>query len=102
MGANLGEIVLRLLRQPALGAPSKNLGQTHGHFRRNPTLLIHQFRQRGARDSQRGSGVRNGQAERLNALPQYETARVRWILDGYSLTAINGNRDNWRPCRSGG
>jgi hypothetical protein len=27
---------------------------------------------------------------------------VRWILGGYSLTAINGNRDNWRPCRSGG
>src|SRR5712664_1114481 len=58
--ADLRQIILRLLGKPAFGAASKHLGQSHGHFWRNPALLVHQLRQRGARDSQRCGGVRDG------------------------------------------
>jgi len=34
------KIVLCLLRQPAFGAPAERLRQPHGHFGRNPALLI--------------------------------------------------------------
>ena len=68
VGAHLGDIVVRLLREPALGASPENLGKPHSHFRRNPTLPIHQFGQRRARDSQRGSRVLDGQAQWFNAL----------------------------------
>ncbi len=51
---NVREVVLRLLNKPAFGAAAENLGQVHGHFRRDAALLVHQFRKRGARDA---SGV---------------------------------------------
>jgi len=43
VGANLGKVVVRLLRQPAFRAAPENLGQPHRHFRRNPALPVHQF-----------------------------------------------------------
>ncbi len=33
VGVNLGKVVVRLLRKPAFGAASENLGQPPGHFR---------------------------------------------------------------------
>ncbi len=51
-GADVGKIVVRLLGEPAFRATAKNLGQAHGHFRRNAALAVHELRQRSARDAQ--------------------------------------------------
>ncbi len=72
---NLCKVVLRLLRKPAFGAASEDLGQSHGHFGRNPALLIHQFRQGGARDAKRGGGVRDGQVQRARDTGAAESRR---------------------------
>ena len=83
-GGDLGEVVVRLLGQPGCGAASENLGEPYGHFRRDSALPVHQFWQRGARDAERGGGVRDSQAQRLNALAQYKAARVRWIFHRFN------------------
>jgi len=43
LGANVREIVLRLLHKPAFGAAAEDLGQPDGHFRRDAALFVHQF-----------------------------------------------------------
>jgi hypothetical protein len=68
VGANVGKIVVRLLYQPASGTTSEDLGQSHGHLCRNPTLAIYQLRQSCARDSKRGGGIRYGQAQGFDTL----------------------------------
>ncbi len=45
IGTNVRKIVVRLLREPAFGAPAEDLRQPNGHFGRNPALAVHQFRQ---------------------------------------------------------
>ena len=68
------KVVLRLLNKPASGAAAENLGQAHGHFRRDAALLVHQFRKRGPRDAKSGGGVRDAQAQTLNTLAQYKAS----------------------------
>src|SRR6266550_5045685 len=97
VGANLRDIVMHLLREPALGASPEDLGKPHGHFGRNSALPIHEFRQSGAGDAQRGGRVLDRQAQRFNALAQHKTARVWWILHRHSSASTDGNRFNQRP-----
>src|SRR5882762_4944347 len=96
VGANLRDIVMRLLREPALGASPEDLGKLHGHFRRNPALPIHEFGQCGASNAQRGSRVLDGQAQRFNALPQHKTAWVWRILHRRCPTSLNDNPNSLR------
>src|SRR5208283_401669 len=42
VGANAGQVVMRLLRKPGGGAAAKNFRQAHGHFGRNSALLVDQ------------------------------------------------------------
>jgi len=87
-GADVGKVVLRLLHKPAFRAAAKHPGQSHGHFRRYTALLVHQFRKRGARDSQGGGGGRNAQAQRLNALSEYKASGVGWVLHRHGKAEI--------------
>src|SRR6266852_1261269 len=89
VGLDLSNIVVRLLRKPAFCAASEDLRQPYGHFRGNPTLFVHQLRQGSASDSKRGSCVRDGQAERFNALAQYKAAWVRWILHRHGSASFS-------------
>jgi len=57
LGANVGEIVLRLLHKPAFRAAAENLRQPNGHLGRNAALFIHQFGKRGAGDPQRAAAA---------------------------------------------
>ena len=63
-----------------IGVASENLRQPHGHLGRNPALLVYEFRQGRARDSERGGGGRDRQAQRLNTLAPHKAAGVGWIL----------------------
>ena len=91
-GADVRKVVLRLLHKPAFGTASEYLGQPHRHFSRNSALLVHEFGQRSARDAKGGSGIRDGQAQRLNALSQHKAAGVRWILHRHGSISLNSNR----------
>ena len=91
-GAHLCDVVVRLLREPALCASPEDLGKSHGHFGRNPVLPIHKFGQRGAGDAERAGRVLDGQAERFNALAQHNAAGVWWILHRHSSVSLSGNR----------
>jgi len=62
--------------------PPKTLDRPYGHFRRNPAPAVHQFRERSARDFKRGRSLRDGQAQRFNALAQYKAARMKGIFIG--------------------
>jgi hypothetical protein len=95
----VGKFILRLLHKPAFGAAAEHLGQAHGHFGGYAALLVHQFRQRRARHAQSGGGIRYAQAQRLDALAQYEAAGVRGFFIGIVSSSINGNRRNQRPAR---
>src|ERR1700674_2533723 len=97
VGANLRHIVVRLLRKPAFRVSAEDLGKPHGHFRRNPTLPIHEFGQRRARDTERGSRVLDRQAQRLNALAQHKAAGVWWILHCHRSISRNGKQYSRRP-----
>jgi hypothetical protein len=62
VAADLGKVVLGLLHEPALFRSSKDLGYSHGHFRRYAPLPVDEFRKRIARHSKGGGGVRDRQA----------------------------------------
>src|SRR5439155_24604723 len=81
VGTDLCQIIVGLLRKPGCCAAAENLGKTHGHLRRYPALPVDQFRQRGAGDSEGGSGLRDSQAQRLNALAQHKATRMGRILN---------------------
>jgi hypothetical protein len=81
------KVVLRLLNKPAFGAAAENLGQPHGHLRRYAASSVHQLRERGARDAKGGGGVRDAQAQRLNALTEYKASGVGWILHRHDLVS---------------
>jgi hypothetical protein len=87
VGADMSELISHLLRQPAFGAASEDFLQTHRHSRRNAAFLIYKFREDGARDSGRRGGVRNGQAEWLNALAWNQASRVRRIFHRQDATS---------------
>jgi len=80
IGAHLRQIVVRLLREPALGAAAKNLRDAHRHFGRNAAPAFDQFRQRDARHARCSGCIRDAQAQRLNAVEDYEAAGVRGIF----------------------
>ena len=82
-GGKLRQIVLSLLRQPAFCAASEDLRQAHSHFGGNAALPVHELGQRGPRDPERGSGLRDGEPQRLNALAQHKAAGMRGVLHGH-------------------
>ena len=57
VGSDVGEIVLRLLDEPALGAAAKNFRKPDGHFGRYTALSVYQLGKRGPGDSKRGGCV---------------------------------------------
>src|ERR1035438_3886324 len=85
---DLGKIVLSLLRNPALRAAAKNLGEPDGHLRRDASLAVDQFGESGARDAQGLRGSRDGKAERLDALGKNNAAGMRRILHRHGETSL--------------
>src|SRR5580704_15757728 len=83
------KVVLGLLDQPAFGAAAKDLGKPYGHFRRYAALPVHQFGERGARNAKGGGGVRDAQAQRLNALTEYKASGVGWVLHRHGSVSFS-------------
>ena len=72
VGADLGEIVVRLLRQPAFRAAAEDFGQAYRHLRRNPVLFIDKLGQSRAGHAQRcgGAGISSGQTAQCTGSSQ--------------------------------
>jgi hypothetical protein len=81
IGSNLGEVIVRLLGKPSCSVAAKNFRKTHCHLRRDATLLVDQFRQGCARNSEGSGGLGNGEAQGFDALPQYE-AKIMHLTQG--------------------
>jgi len=56
-GAEVGEVVVGLLREPGFGAAAKNFGQADRHFGRDAALSVDQFGESGASDTESGGGL---------------------------------------------
>src|SRR6476646_2091097 len=88
-GAEVGEVVVGLLSEPGFGTASEDFGEADGHFGRDAALSIDEFGESGASDTEGGGGFGDGQAERFDALAQYEAARMRWILHRHGLFSFS-------------
>src|SRR5580704_12541484 len=89
---------MSLLRQPALLGTTEDLSNPHCHFGRYAALAVHKFRKRVARHTEGGGGLSNSQPQRLDALLQYDHARVWRILHHQGpLSFFSGNRHSQRP-----
>ena len=93
VGADLGEIVVRLLRQPAFRAAAEDFGQAHRHLWRNPALFIDKLGQSRAGHTQRGGGAGNRQAKRRNALAHHKAAGVDGFFTGMAKASFNAVRE---------
>src|SRR5580658_1870377 len=90
-GAKVGQIVMSLLGEPRFGAAAEDFGETDGHLRGDAALPIDQFGESGASDTEGRRGLRDRQAERLDALAQDKAARMRWILHRHGLFSFRGD-----------
>src|ERR1035437_4868330 len=85
---NLRKFVLSLLRNPALGAAAKDLGEPDGHLRRDAALAVDQFGESGACDAQGLRRSRDREAERLDALAKNNAAGMRRIFHRHGKTSL--------------
>ena len=77
------EVVLRLLGEPTLGGRAEGTGKTDRHLRADPGTVVQNGGQGLAAHSKRFGGLRDRDAEWLEAQRLDDLARMRWIVHSH-------------------
>src|SRR5258706_10168805 len=75
---DLSQVVGKLRPQPHLDAASKSLRETYRHFRRDATLSVDDVVERLPGQSQRASGLGNGEPLRFEPITPNVQTGMRW------------------------